>query len=154
MAKFKMDNEIMAVSFLFWPHFGPELTSLEQALPRGPQRASLCFWNQQSQENGINYLAKSNSNFFDANTQRHIMIVYIATLDYAWNNNSVTGWAASWVNTESDSHQIIIWWISNILIIIIFIILINTIVIIIIILITILIIIIINNDIWNLLQFI
>ena len=31
----KIDSEFMVISFVFWPHFGPKLTSLEQALPRG-----------------------------------------------------------------------------------------------------------------------
>ena len=42
----KIDSDIMAVSFVFLPHFGPKLTPLGQALPRGPQSSSLCFWNQ------------------------------------------------------------------------------------------------------------
>ena len=42
----KIDYEIMAISFVFWAYFGPKMTTLEEALPMGPQRSSLCFWNQ------------------------------------------------------------------------------------------------------------
>ena len=39
----KIDLEIMAVSFVFLPHFVPKIAPLEQALPRGPQSSSLGF---------------------------------------------------------------------------------------------------------------
>ena len=42
----KIKSEIMAISFVFWPYFGPKMTTLEEALPMGHQRSSLCFWNQ------------------------------------------------------------------------------------------------------------
>ena len=42
----KIDSKIMAVSFVFSRHFDPKFAPLEQALPRGPQSSSLCFWNQ------------------------------------------------------------------------------------------------------------
>ena len=41
----KINSEIMAISFVFSPHFCPKLTTLEEALPMGPQSSSLCFWN-------------------------------------------------------------------------------------------------------------
>ena len=41
----KIDSEIMAISFVFSPHFCPKLTTLGEALPMGPQTSSLCFWN-------------------------------------------------------------------------------------------------------------
>ena len=41
----KINSEIMAISFVFSPHFCPKLTTLEEALPMGPQTSSLCFWN-------------------------------------------------------------------------------------------------------------
>ena len=49
----KIDSEIMAVSFVFLPNFGPKFAPLEQALSKGPQSLSLCFWNQHSIGNGI-----------------------------------------------------------------------------------------------------
>ena len=49
----KIDSDIMPVSFVFLPYFGPKLTSLEQALPRGPQSSALCFWNLLRIRNGI-----------------------------------------------------------------------------------------------------
>ena len=36
-SQIKIDSGIVAVSFVFLPHFGPKLTPLGQALPRGPQ---------------------------------------------------------------------------------------------------------------------
>ena len=46
VSQIKIDSEIMAVSFVFLPHFGPKFDPLGQALPRGPQSSSLCFWIQ------------------------------------------------------------------------------------------------------------
>ena len=45
-SQIKIDSEIMAISFVFWPLFDTKLTRLGQALPRGPQSSSLCFRNQ------------------------------------------------------------------------------------------------------------
>ena len=41
----KIDYEIMAISFVFRPYFEPKMTTLKEALSKGPQRSSLCFWN-------------------------------------------------------------------------------------------------------------
>ena len=53
----------MAISFVFGPFFRPKMTTLKEAVPMGPQRPSLCFWNQQNNVNGISQLANSNYNF-------------------------------------------------------------------------------------------
>ena len=45
-SQIKIDSEIMAISFVFWPRFDTKLSRLGQALPRGPQSSSLCFRNQ------------------------------------------------------------------------------------------------------------
>ena len=34
----KIDYEIMIISFVFWAYFWPKMTTLEAALPMGPQR--------------------------------------------------------------------------------------------------------------------
>ena len=48
----KIKSEIMAISFAFFQC--PKLTTLEEALPMGPHRSSLClcFWNPWNMYNG------------------------------------------------------------------------------------------------------
>ena len=41
----KNDSDIMAISFVFLPHFCQKWTALEEALPMCPQSSSLFFWN-------------------------------------------------------------------------------------------------------------
>ena len=42
---------------------GPKMTTLEEALPMGPQSWSLCFWNQWNMGNGKTHRANLESNF-------------------------------------------------------------------------------------------
>ena len=59
----KIECEILAISFVFWPIFRTKMALPEAALPMGSQSSSLYFWNQWNQENGISFSANSKFDF-------------------------------------------------------------------------------------------
>ena len=59
-----MQYQIMVISFVFLPLYSIKMAILGEALPIILQSWSLCFWNQQSKENGKTSRAKFNIDFW------------------------------------------------------------------------------------------